>query len=94
MSFLEKVGGILDRYAAGGPPARRDSVIRGEEDPLVRGDEAYRVDPAGRPAPFGRDLARQASDFYAKHPTLVKTLGAAAVLLLAKRLSGKRPGRF
>ena len=38
------------------------------------------------------DLLHRAGDFYAQHPTLVKALGTAAIVAIARNLAGKRPG--
>jgi hypothetical protein len=40
------------------------------------------------------ELVRRAKDFYAKHPTLVKTAGVVAAAAIARRLFRGRPGLF
>jgi len=41
------------------------------------------------------EIFRRATEFYAQHPTLVKTLGVVAIASIARRLAGgARPGFF
>jgi hypothetical protein len=40
------------------------------------------------------ELVRKAKDFYARHPTLVKTAGVVAAAAIARRLFRGRPGLF
>jgi hypothetical protein len=81
-----------------------------QEDPTLEPESIDKVEPGGLPyTPPARsaiekvdtiaregwpELVRRAKDFYAKHPTLVKTAGVVAAAAIARRLFRGRPGLF
>ncbi len=77
----------IDKVEPGGlpytPPAQ--SAIEPTRSPLT-------VDTIAREG--WPELVRRAKDFYARHPTLVKTAGVVAAAAIARRLFRGRPGLF
>ena len=81
-----------------------------QDDPKLEPESIDKVEPGGLPyTPPAQsaiekvdtiaregwpELVRRAKDFYAKHPTLVKTAGVVAAAAIARRLFRGRPGLF
>ena len=79
--------GKTEPYASERPAVLRPDVVSGGD----RGEPQNPLDMFGKGLP---DVMQRAKGFYAKHPTLVKTLGTVAVAAIARRLFRGRPGLF
>jgi hypothetical protein len=77
-------------------PGRIDPSVR-RRPPVVTPEVESRSDmddPLGALAKGLPDVIQRAKGFYARHPTLVKTVGTVFVAAIARRLFRGRPGLF
>ena len=85
-------GGLTEALSRGGLGSLTD-ILRGGR---VTPEAAERIPPqevevlARRTARKDPTIMERAADFYAQHPTLVKTIGAGALALLMSRMSRAR----
>ena len=99
MDDREEFEETADQYRSGATPrpAGRTEPSANERPPVLRPDVMSREDLQN---PFGAlskglpDVIERAKGFYAKHPTLVKTVGTVFVAAIARRLFRGRPGLF
>jgi hypothetical protein len=84
------LAGALSRYNASEAPQGSGGQITPEQADRIppsavqeMAEQAHKQDPS---------IVDQASEYYAQHPTLVKTLGAAALGVALHHLSGQKRG--
>ena len=95
MDDREEFEETADQYRSAASPSGRTEPYADERPPVLRPDVVSRGDLENPFDAFAKgfpDVLQKAKVFYAKHPTLVKTLGTIAVAAIARRLFRGRPG--
>ncbi|MBC7927824.1 MAG: hypothetical protein H7039_19435 [Bryobacteraceae bacterium] len=96
---------VLNSLIAAAGPGMLSNILQKHGNPVAPQGEVTAEQADGIPAAAVEEMAQQAesknpgivdqiSDFYAEHPTLVQTLGALAVGMAMKHMSGQKRGMF